>query len=86
MERLACCKLSIQEIEQDAEDVHFYREKNSHKGIGNLSSIKHLFAKQVNQDFLNEICELVGLERLDLEIVTAIDIRPLASLYPIFDF
>jgi hypothetical protein len=74
------CKLSTHEIEKDSEVVHFYREKNSHKGIGDFSSIKRLCAKQVNQDFLNEIGELTGLECLEMETVTADDLKPLTGL------
>jgi hypothetical protein len=74
------CKLATHEVEAGTEELHFYREKKSHVGIGKLSSIKKLFAKQVNQDFLNEIQELSNLEHLEMEVVTAADLRPLKKL------
>ena len=67
-------------IPQDIERLHFYRENNSHQGIGNHISVRELSAKQVNQNFLIEICDLYNLEYLEMETVTATDLGILKSL------
>ena len=43
------------------------REKNSFRGISTRTSLRALVAQAVNQDFLDEICELSALEDLALE-------------------
>lgn len=74
------CVTSVGEISADASLVSFYREKQSHRGIGERVSIKKLSAKQVNQDFLSEIGQLTNLEYLEIEILTAEDLSPLSRL------
>ncbi len=74
------CILSAREINNDMEIVHFYREKNSHEGIGKFKSIKKLCANQVNQDFLIEIGELINLEHLEIEVLTSTNLNPLNQL------
>lgn len=73
-------EVSLTAINESAETVSFYREKNSHRGIGRFTCIKNLSAKQVNQDFLNEICLLGKLECLEIEVITAEDLSPLTQL------
>jgi hypothetical protein len=75
----ACIKQS-KNIPSDIDRLHFYREKASHRGIEKYKSIKELLAKQVDQNFLEEICELHELEYLEMETVTATDIRALKNL------
>lgn len=61
--------------------VSIARDKNSHRGIGRHGSLTTLFASAVNQDFLDEICELEALEYLWLGWpVTAQDLSGLARL------
>lgn len=74
------CKTSLPTIPSDPERLHFYREKDSHRGIRDFKSVKELLAKQVDQDFLNEISELQSLDYLEMEIVTALDLSPLLNL------
>jgi hypothetical protein len=71
---------STAEIANGAEAVHLYREKKSHRGIANFTSINRLLAKQVDQDFLNEIGLLSNLEYLEMEVVTAENLKPLSNL------
>ena len=74
------CKTIISEIHPNSERLHFYRKKKSHKGIKKLKATRELLAKQVDQDFLDEICELDSLNYLEMEVVTAPDISPLLNL------
>lgn len=74
------CVTSISEIHSDTERVHLYREQKSHRGIKKLKATRELLAKQVDQDFLDEICELDSLKYLEMEVVTAPDISPLLKL------
>ena len=70
----------IKDIPEDHEYLSFYREKTSHKGISNYLNIKQLIAKQVNSDFLDEISKLRNLVYLNLETVTADNLRALCKL------
>ncbi|MBL4828394.1 MAG: hypothetical protein JKY55_00640 [Aliivibrio sp.] len=74
------CVTSVTDITETSNSVHFYREKNSHKGISEFKNITRLLAKQVNQEFLNEISELKNLEYLELETVTAETLVKLSDL------
>lgn len=74
------CTKSAPDVPLNSEIVFFYREKNSHRGISEAKSIKKLLAKQVNQEFLNEISKLINLEYLELEVVTAENLEPLSNL------
>jgi len=74
------CITSVNNVPINSKKVSFYREKNSHKSISEFSSIKKLLAKQVNQDYLNEISKLENLEYLEIQILTAEDLKPLADL------
>lgn len=60
--------------------VH-HREKNSFRGISTRQNLRILTASAVNQDFLDEICELEHLEDLTLEWpVTALSLDGLTRL------
>jgi hypothetical protein len=74
------CYNQISNIQKDVERLHFYREKNSHNGIWEFQSLKELLAKQVDQDFLEQICSINSLEYLEMEVVTAVDINKLQEL------
>jgi Leucine-rich repeat (LRR) protein len=74
------CVTCVSDIDASSDAVHFYREKNSFKGIYKFTNITRLLAKQVNQEFLNEISQLTNLEYLELETVTAQTIGKLAVL------
>jgi hypothetical protein len=74
------CVTSVSDITEISNTVHFYREKNNFKGISKFKKITKLLAKQVNQEFLNEILELENLEYLELETVTAKTIGKLSEL------
>lgn len=68
------------DVQADAEELHFARTRTSHRGIRRLRRLRHLWAHAVDQDFLDEICELESLEMLYAESVTAGDLTRLASL------
>ena len=68
-------------IAPDAEIGVHYREKNSFRGISTRKNLRILTAGAVNQDFLDEICELPELEWLELLWpVTAETLEGLARL------
>lgn len=69
------------EVPPDADRAWLRRVKRSHRGIGERRALKHLIASSVDQPFLDEICALDALERLELESpVTAKDLSGLRSL------
>jgi hypothetical protein len=74
------CLTDAASIPHNIERLHFYREKKSHRGIRKHKSLKELVAKQVDQNFLHEICDLYNLEYLEMETVTATDISILKKL------
>ncbi len=68
-------------IAPDAEVANHHRTKNSFRGISTRKNLRILTAGSVNQDFLDEICELKNLEWLELTWpVTAETIAGLAQL------
>lgn len=70
-----------EDVPMDASYASLGREKASHKGIGRRAALRELSAKGANQAFLDEICELEGLEYLDLAWpMTAADLSPLRRL------
>ena len=72
---------SSADIPPGAERAWLKRTKASHRGISGHRSLRHLIATAVDQDFLDEIGTLDGLERLELEWpVTASDLSPLRRL------
>lgn len=69
------------QVPPDAERAWVSRVKASHRGISKRITLKHLVAGSVNQDYLDEICLIDGLERLELEHpVTATGLDGLRSL------
>ncbi len=70
----------LEDIPISATNALFYRERNSHRGIRKLQGLRKLKANMVNQDFLEEICELGNLNYLSIEGVSAIDLGPLTKL------
>ena len=67
-------------VKRKADTVSFRRVKNSHRGLKEFRNIRRLFAYNVNDDFLKEICCLSELTYLWAENVTAEDLTPLAQL------
>ncbi|MBX7495031.1 hypothetical protein K3172_04065 [Qipengyuania sp. 6B39] len=53
-------------IGPDSEIGVHHREKNSFRGISTRKKLRILTTSAVNQDFLDEICELENLEQLEL--------------------
>lgn len=69
------------DVPLDAERACVARVKSSHKGIGDRKALKHLIAGAVDQAYLDEICTIRGLERLDLAYpVTAKSLDGLRAL------
>lgn len=71
---------SIKHCEGSEELLRLRRQKKSHHGIELLTSLQHLWASQVNQDFLDMICRLENLTFLSLDNVTAHDLSRLSQL------
>jgi hypothetical protein len=72
---------SGEEVPRDAAYATLGRDKASHRGIGKRTALKELAASAVDQDFLEEIACLTGLEYLQLGWpVTAKDLSPLRAL------
>lgn len=69
-----------EEIDPDASVVQLHRQGRSHRGIGQRRAIRTLFAYEVDQAFLDELCELDDLECLYMRGVRAADLRPLERL------
>ena len=74
------CKQRVSDVTPGVKSLHFYREKKSFRGINRLDTLTELLAKQVDQEFLDEICELQSLDYLEMEVVTAADLSPLLNL------
>ena len=74
------CKTKLTDVSPGIGRLHFYREKKSHRGVKALNSVTELLAKQVDQEFLDEICQLQSLDYLEMEVVTASDLSPLLNL------
>jgi hypothetical protein len=68
-------------IAPDAKIGAHHRHKTSFRGISTRQRLRILTASAVDQDFLDEICELKGLEQLTLEWpVTAASLAGLSAL------
>jgi internalin B len=67
-------------VDRAAEDVCLRRVARSHRGIGDLQHIRRLWARAVDQNFLEEIATLKTLEVVHLDGVTATDLRALGNL------
>jgi len=71
---------NVSEINPNSDRALLYREKKSYRGISSLQNLKKLKASQVDQGFLEEICQLPDLEYLELYTVSASDLTPLKNL------
>jgi hypothetical protein len=58
----------------------FHREKTSYRGLATKTNLKRLLAHKVDQDFFEEVCQLKGLEYLELHLVTADDFSSISKL------
>src|SRR5688500_11819141 len=72
---------SAEDVPMGARYASLGRDKASHRGIGTPTALTELVAAAANQDFLEEIAGLTGLEYLELGWpVTATDLAPLRAL------
>lgn len=55
------------DVPLDAERALLHRTKASHRGIGERQRLRHLIAGAADQSYLDEICTIGSLERLELE-------------------
>ena len=70
-----------EDVPSDATCARLRREKTSHRGIRDRTTLRELGVHAVNQDFLEEIGELAELEYLELGWpVTATDLAALTRL------
>ena len=69
------------DIPADATNAWIGRQKLNYRGVGGRRALRHLISANVDQPFLEEIGELAGLERLELEWpMVAKDLTPLLAL------
>ncbi len=69
------------DIPDGAANAWIGRQKLNYRGVGNRNTLRHLISGNVDQMFLDEIGELAGLERLELEWpIVAKDFTPLLGL------
>ena len=71
---------SVDRCNEKDDLLRLRRERKSHKGVKHLKQLKRLWAYAVDQDFLDEICELENLELLSIDRVTAKDFSALGKL------
>jgi len=79
-ELLPAAVSSLSAISQDTQDARLLRKGNGLNGISSLTNLKRVWAYDVNQRLLEELCELSQLEVLFIERVRAEDLSPLRSL------
>ncbi|MCK0129308.1 hypothetical protein [Erythrobacter sp. F6033] len=73
--------LDASAVPDGAAAAQLKREKKSHCGIGGKTALKALLAEGTDQAYLDELCELAGLQYLDLDWpTTAKDLSPLKKL------
>lgn len=71
----------VSDIPVGATKAWIGRQKLNYRGIGERRALRHLISGNVDQPFLEEIGELEGLERLELEWpMVAKDLSPLLRL------
>ncbi len=73
-------RTSLADLAHDAEELRFRRERSSHRGIQWFRSLRRLWLYCVNQEFLEEVCELPAVELLFIDRLTATDLTPLRKL------
>lgn len=71
---------SLAEVDPDATDACFRRERASHRGLHRRATLRRLWADAVDASFLEEIASMRSLEVLYLQRVTAPNLQPLADL------
>lgn len=72
---------NVADVPHDATRAFVRRVKTSHRGIGDRRSLVELVAGSADQSFLDEICTLPGLRRLELGYpVTARSLEGLRAL------
>ncbi|MBX7245300.1 MAG: hypothetical protein K1X53_07360 [Candidatus Sumerlaeaceae bacterium] len=71
---------SLDGIPEIATELHFMREKSSHRGIHRLKKLRNAWLINVNQEFLEEISEVQQLQLLHIHQTTATDLTPLRKL------
>lgn len=71
---------SLAEVDPDATDICFRRERASHRGLHGRGTFRRLWADAVDASFLDEIASMHSLEVLYLQRVTATSLQSLAAL------
>jgi Leucine-rich repeat (LRR) protein len=70
---------SLDGVPDDTGVLTFLRQEKSHRGLGRLKRLRHLWAGRVNQEMLEEIAELPELEILRIKNMSATSLEPLAK-------
>src|SRR3954470_7987320 len=70
---------SLDRVPRDVERLHFRRQRKSHRGIAELKHLKYLWARQADQEFIDEISLLENLEVLYVNGLTASSLTGLSQ-------
>lgn len=73
------CVTTLKDVSKECNYLSFYRERNSHRGLGSFTSLTHLVISKVNQECISEIALLPNLKFLYIEGCTATDLTPLSE-------
>jgi Leucine-rich repeat (LRR) protein len=79
-DQLPAAVTQLTEVSSSTLTLRLRREGKSYRGISRLQQLKQVWAYDVDQAYIDELCELTSLESLYLERVTATDLAPLAAL------
>jgi hypothetical protein len=71
---------TLEGVPDDAQELHFLRERKSHRGFARLQRLKRAWLNGIDAEFLAEIAQVPSLEVLQLSRVTAADLGPLHRL------
>jgi hypothetical protein len=79
-DRLPATVTQLTDLPSSTRVLRLRRVRKSHCGVGKLRELRQLWAHDVDQSYLDELCELTSLESVYLERVTATDLTPLVAL------
>jgi Leucine-rich repeat (LRR) protein len=79
-DRLPAIVTQVTEVPSSTLTLRLRRKDKSHRGVSKLHQLRQVWAYEVDQSFIEELCTLTSLESVYLEHVTATDLAPLAAL------
>jgi hypothetical protein len=79
-DRLPAAVTQLTDLPSSTRILRLRRADKSHCGVSKLQQLRQLWAYDVDQSYLDELCELTSLELVYMERVTATDLTPLVAL------